>query len=103
MILKRELIEKRPVSVFSLLSYILTGHPLVSEKKILWQNFVSAFIWNLWLECNARMFLDNKQSYCSFVESTSILGLSWSKLSSPFCNYSLSTFTSHWRFFKKIT
>lgn len=89
----------RPHDIHDLLSFYLVGHPFRNEKKTLWECFIRAFLWNLWLERNARIFKEKSQSIQSFLEHTTFTALTWCKLSSPFCNYNLNTLMYQWRCF----
>lgn len=89
----------RPGDIFVLLYMVLSGHPFKRKKKFVWKCFVRAFLWDIWLERNASIFIDKSGDYDHFVDSTTLLAINWSKFSSPFSNYNLSTFINHWRSF----
>lgn len=74
----------RPDDVFTLIPIVLLGHPFKREKKLLWVCFVWAFLWNIWLERNARIFTDKHRDFDLFVDSTTLLAINWSKLSLSF-------------------
>lgn len=63
------------------------------QKKALSRNFMRAF---QWLECNNHVFNNEQQDSLSFMDSITILVLSWNKLKNLFCNYNLSTLISQW-------
>lgn len=52
-----------------IISYLFNGHPFKREKKILWLNFICAFLWSTWHEQNTIIFTDKEQDYNASLKS----------------------------------